>query len=251
MTPAELTQIVRDVYLDDAVDATGETAEVTQRESELFSPAWYLRECQKAQREAFQRGDLRHVYDDSNFTVTLQTGVSGYALDRRILRIEEVLISGRRLGFHTKERLEHWNPYWRGMASGQPVVFYIENRIIRFVPTPSAEWDGTAVTLGAYRMPLNDPQWYEEFEWPYEHEDLAHWVAHRAFLVPNTTLRLQDARGADNMAEYHFQAFNMAFGEPLSHRARLDLLQNPGSVSFVPAREVPRAGYGTNFLTEG
>jgi hypothetical protein len=250
VTPAELTQIVREVHLNDLVDAVGETAEVTQRESELFSPEWYLRECQRAEREAFQRSDLRHVYDDSSFTITLQTGVSGYALDRRVLRIGEALMSSRRLGFQTKERLEHWNPYWREMAHGQPVVFYVENRTIRFVPTPSATWNNEAVTLGVYRMPLSPPQWNDEFEWPYEHEDLAHWVAHRAFLVPNTTLRLDDARGADNMAEYHFQAFNAAFGEPLSHRARLDLLQNPSSISFVPAREVPRAGYGTNFLTE-
>jgi hypothetical protein len=245
MTPAELTQITREVHLSDLVDAVGETAEVTTLESQVFSQAWYLRECQLAQREAFQRSDLRHVYDDENFTIALQAGVSAYPLDRRILRIEEVLMDGRRLGFHTKSRIEEWNPNWRQMGTGQPLAFYIDNRTMRFVPTPDTTYGGRIVTLGVYRLPLNDPQWNEDFEWPGDHSDLAHWIAHRAFLVPNTIL------SDPNMAEYHFQAFNAAFGEPLSHKARADLLQYPDVISFAPMQTAYRGPCRANFLTEG
>lgn len=234
MTPAELTQIVREVHLNDIVDAIGDTAEVTQRESEPFPPAWYLRECQEAERQAFQRGDLRHVYDDTSFPVAMQSGVSGYALDNRILRIREVVYNGRKLRHTTKMDMDKRTPTWRTWGADEPTCFYVEGKTLNLFPMPDDTQDGDAIFLGVYRLPLNPPQWNEEFEWPGDHAELAHWVAHRAFLVPDTALRADSNSGANDMAEYHFQTFNAAFGAPMPHRSRLELLRKPDFIDMRP-----------------
>lgn len=229
MTPEDLIQIVKDTHLNDACDVVDED---DAEDLAMFSADWYLREAQAAQRQAFIRGDLRHVFDDETedlCSITLESGVSAYALDKRVLRIADVHHGVNRLGFTTKAVLDRTWPTWR-QATGAPRQFYVAGRKLRPVPVPSDTEDGSTLSLSVYRMPLCDPELTDEFEWPFEQQELSYWVAHRAFLVPNTSLTDGD------LSQYHFEKFNIAFGVPLSHRARLELLEKPETIDMRPTR---------------
>lgn len=230
MTPEDLIKIVKDTHLNDQCDVL---AEDDAEDVAFFSSDWYLRECQTAQRQAFIRGDLRHVFDDETeelCVLTLKSGISAYALDERVLRIADVYYGSTRLGFTTKAVLDRTWPTWR-QATGAPRQFYVVGRKLRPVPVPSDTEDGSTLSLSVYRMPLCDPELTDEFEWPFEQQELSHWVAHCAFLVPNNT-PLTDG----DLSQYHFEKFNIAFGVPLSHRARLELLEKPETIDTRPTR---------------
>jgi hypothetical protein len=229
MTAGELLAIVRASYLDDVADtADADEAALVYR----WSDETLLREIAMAQRQACYRQDLRHLFDDTTAelcSITLAEGVASYPLDARILRLHEVLYGGEVLPHLTQAVLDQVYSGWRSWAAGAPRGFYVIGRTLRVVPTPSASEDGETLALAVWREPLCDPDSEDDLEWTLDPERLAHWVAYRAFSVPDLD-SVQASQAANHLA-----LFERAFGPEVPAQARAELLAFPPELSFTPA----------------
>lgn len=151
--------------------------------------------------------------------ITLQAGVATYPLDRRVIEVYHGEVNGIELVSSSHPSTRGWpaaialQPARNAVvASGTPRLFVVDeaNRTIRFVPTPSAEFDSAVVQLAVARLPMeplslatnNTPEMDEDY-----HLDILEWAAWRA-------LRNHDV-DAENMAKAsaHKTQFNTAIDE--------------------------------------
>lgn len=224
MTAGELLAIVRELHLDDTTEPYN------------WSDAFLLREIGRAQQQACYRQDLRHLYDDESFSHTVVEGVRSYALDPAILRIDEVQFDGEPLTFTTRSMLDLSRPGWRNTADGIPVSFYVQGRKLYLDRAPSVAEDGLTLSIYAWREPLTTPADLvadDDLEWEGDPEQLAHWVAYRAFLR-----RDEDTQDKEN-AKLHLDLFNATFGAEVPAQARAELLAYPGEIAVSPIRRRP------------
>ena len=235
MTPAELIPIIREAYLDDVTDIADQDG-LEFEDSVAFSTSWLLREIGTAQRQACYRQDLRHLYDASTpaiCAIALQTGVADYALDPRILRLQEVRHGVSVLEHTTQALLERGLPTWRTTTPARPRAFFVTARTLTLWPTPGASEAGDTLSLSVWREPLADPGMHDDLEWTQEPEQLAYWVAFRAFARPGQVI-------TDHQQALQYRAmFDQAFGTEVKAKARAELLAYPNHLSFAP--EVYRA----------
>lgn len=228
MTAAELLAIIRDDYLDDAVGGTGGV-------DYNWSDAFLYREIGRAQQEACWRQDLRHFFDTSTSAIcqiTVAAGTRTYTLDSRILRIHQALLGTVVLEHVTQAHLDERAFDWRGATYGNVKRFFINGRTLFFDYLPTA---GT-LNLEVWRGPLLGPSEIaasadEELEWTDSQEDLAHWVAFRAF-----SRREEDAYDPRRAAD-HRALFDSVFGQEVKPRERLELLRYPDFLSFGPLNQ--------------
>jgi hypothetical protein len=234
MTPGDLIPIIREAYLQDITDA------LNPERSQMFSDPWLLREVATAQRQACLRQDLRHIYDDETAelcSIALVSGQATYTLDSRILRLDEVRIGDDLLVHTTKAALDEARPSWRQMVPGTPKWFVVTGRTLRLVPAPTAAVAADPLSLSVWRLPLVDPNMGDDLEWPGEAEQFGHWVAFRAFSVPNSGFD-EPERAARERA-----LFDAAFGREVPAQARAELLAYPSKTDMTPAwRRTARAG---------
>lgn len=233
MTPAELAPIILRDYLDELPEVIGDPEAVARWPRDFL-----LREIGAAQRQACLRQDLRHLFDDTTAavcTISLEAGQAAYDLDPRVLRIDSLSLGGHGLHHVTRASLdENWRD-WRVMVPGAPRCFFIEGRRLSLVPAPSAAASVQSLALAVWRLPLADPDWNNELEWPGEQERLAHWVAYRALMRPNPdTVSVQ-------LAKTHLDLFDQEFGAAVPDRVRAELLAYPDTINLMP-RTAPWRG---------
>ena len=226
MTPGELLPIIRETYLQDVSDALD--PELVQE----FTDAWLLREVATAQRQACYRQDLRHLYDDETAalcSIALTAERASYPLDKRILRLDGARIGDQVLVHTTRAALDRARPGWALLDAGTPRWFVVVGRNLVLVPAPAADVVTEPLRLAVWRLPLTDPNMGDELEWGYEPEQLAHWVAYRAFSLPNSGF--DDPKRA---AQYRV-LFDMAFGPEVPAAARAELLAYPNQLDLMPS----------------
>lgn len=226
MTPGDLIPVIREAYLQDVSDA------LDPEQSQMFSDAWLLRELATAQRQACLRQDLKHIYDDATAeicSITLVASHATYTLDSRILRLDEVRIGEDLLVHTTKAALSEAMPSWRELVAGTPKWFVVTGRTLRLVPSPTAAVAEDPLSLSVWRLPLADPNMGDDLEWPGETEQFGHWVAYRAFSVPNSGFD-EPERAARERA-----LFDAAFGREVPAQARTELLAYPSKTNMMPA----------------
>lgn len=223
MTAAELLAIIRADYLDDAL------------EPHNWSDAFLYREIGRAQQEACWRGDLRHFFDTSTSDiceVSVTAGIRAYALDPRILRIQTARLGTVVLEHTTQAALDERAFNWRGATYGSVSRFFINGRTLYFDYLPTA----ATLYLEVWRSPLLVPSEIEteadeELEWTDSQEDLAHWVAFRAY-----SRRDEDTHNQQAALE-HRAMFDSVFGEEVKPRERLDLLRYPEYLDMGPLNQ--------------
>ena len=245
MTPEDLIPIIREAYLQDVSDALD--ADLSQ----MFSDDWLLREISTAQRQACLRQDLKHIYDEGLViyddvtknlcSIPLVSGQATYPLDSRILRLDEVRIGDDLLVHTTKAALDAASPSWRQMVPGTPQWFVVTGRTLRLVPAPTIAVAADPLSLSVWRLPLSDPDFSDELEWPGETEQFGHWVAFRAFSVPNSGFDEPERAARERML------FDAEFGKEVPAQARAELLAYPSKTDLGPARR--RAG-GVGLICE-
>lgn len=224
-------------------DLLGERMGAGYEDVAAWSEGFLIREIGNAQRQACYRQDLRHLYDDSTFSITLATGVQSYALDHRILRIEEIQFGTAVLEHTTLANLDQYAKGWRSYSAGAPKRFYIRGRTLFLDRAPSATENGQSLNLTVWREPLADPDTGDELEWVDDPEKLGHWVAFKAF-----SRRDEDVANPGS-AKMHLDLFNQAFGDEVPVRARMEILQYPDVIQFRPAME--KANYLDNSSDDG
>jgi hypothetical protein len=223
MLASELMSIIREDLLDDVSDA-----DAGYESDARWSDAFLLRQINEAQRQACYRGDLRHLYDaetDELCSLPLTFGVRSYVLDPRILRLEEVRLGSRVLAHTSRARLDETGINWRSMTSAAPSMFFLHGRTLILDAPPT----GGALALSIWREPIDSVTEEDELEWLDEPEKLGHWVAHKAFMIPDEDLH--DAK----RAAMHLELFNLTFGVPTSARERLEILSAPADLRLHPA----------------
>jgi len=221
---SELLTIIREDFLDDVSDA-----DAGYESDARWSDAFLLRQIGQAQRQACWRSDLRHLFDDTTAeicTIPIVSGTSRYALDPRILRLHEVRLDGRVLLHTSQSRLDEMGSNWRSLLVRRPAsAFFVQQRTLVLDAMPAA---GT-LTLAVWREPLENPVDFDELEWLDDQEQLGHWVAYKAFLLPDEDLT------DPKRAQMHLEAFNAAFGMPTTARERLEALSAPPSLFLHPS----------------
>lgn len=227
MTYAELISIVRNDLLDDIVPGSD-----AGYEDSNWSKSFLLREAINAAKQASYRQDLRHIFDES-FRITLKTGVKSYALDPAILRIEEITLNGAPLRHVHLGTLDTHSRGWRDYEAGTPTKFYIRARTLFLDRVPSAAYSGAKLALKVWREPYSTGDIDDEIEWDIDVEKLGHWIAFKAF-----NRRDEDTQDGKKAAE-HLMLFNMAFGDEVPARVRMELLQTPPTVTFSPQIDYP------------
>lgn len=224
MLASALINIVREEFLDDVSDAVA-GYEADARWSDTF----LLRLVGQAQRQACYRSDLRHLYDATTAaicTIPLVSGTQSYALDSRILRLDEVRLDTTTLLHTSQARLDEAGYNWRStLYTRTPTAFFVHQRTLFLDAIPTS---GT-LHLAVWREPLADPALDDALEWTDDPEALGHWVAYRAFLVPDEDLNDQER------AAFHLEQFNAAFGLPTTARERLEVLGAPPSLFLHPS----------------
>ena len=228
MTAAELLAIIRADYLDDTVGGTG-GADYNWTDTFLY------REIGRAQQEACWRQDLRHFFDTSTAEIceiTVAAGDRDLALDPRILIINQALLGTVVLEHTTQAHLDERRFNWRGNTYGNVTRFFINGRTLYLDYLPTA---GT-LYLEVWRGPLLDPSEIaansdEELEWTDNQEDLANWVAFRAF-----SRREEDTYDPQRALD-HRALFDSVFGQEVKPRERLEMLRYPGHLDFGPLNQ--------------
>lgn len=168
--------------------------------------------------------------------IVLRAGVAEYDLDSRVVEVYSAEAAGFEIVVSTHPSVRRWPAAVALQTArnaivppGRPVLFQVDEatRRIRFVPTPSAEFDGVIAQLGVARLPLvrlskAQPDAEPEIDEDY-HLDILEWAAWRA-------LRNHDV-DAENMgkASAHKTQFNAAVDEYKKHVKRL----NRRPVQFV------------------
>jgi hypothetical protein len=223
MLASALMTIIREDFLDDVSDADAGYASDAR-----WSDAFILRQIGQAQRQACYRSDLRHLFDATTAdicTIALTAGTQTYALDPRILRLHEVRHDNRVLLHTSQARLDEVGHNWRStLFTRAPGAFFVHQRTLTLDAAPISG----ALSLAVWREPLEDPEDDSELEWLDDQEQLGHWVAYKAFLMPDEDL------SNPQRAQMHLEAFNAAFGMPMTARERLDILGSPPDLWLHP-----------------
>jgi len=203
----DLMTIIREDYLDDAVKPY------------RWSPERLYRWLDMAQKEACRRQPL--IVDTTtpavcDLAVTAMT--AAHTLHPRIHLVEEVRYDGSPLPKMTPAMLDRQLPGWETADADLPLAWTQNELTLTLVPPPAQD---LILNLRVWRLPLVDvtdagatleiPEAY--------HEDLAHYVAARAYWMPDEDLR------DTQLAERHDAEFAAVFGpalraDVLSHRRR-------------------------------
>jgi hypothetical protein len=192
-------------------------------------PLWKNREIVNYLNWAHREIAMRRPYRDSTTaaicTITVADGTTAYALDNRILSIEEVVLAstGKSLQKTTVRDLRQWavgalNPTgidaWK-TTTGTP-QYYCEDAEpgkITLVPVPLID---DALLLTVYRLPL------EPFDWAYRTDDLDEPPSQlQETLVQGAMARAYQKRDADTYdprhAAFHENQFNQMAGAPVDY----------------------------------
>lgn len=207
MEVEELLTVIREDYLDDVVKPYRWEQEKLYRWLDM------------GQREACRRQPL--IVDETTATVcqiTTTPLTASYALHAATHLVQEIRLDGAVLPKSTPELLDRQLPGWQSADPDIPVAWTQNDLTIRLAPAPA-----TAVTLQlkVWRLPLlpvDDIDAVLEID-PAYHEDLAHYVAARAYRTPDEDLR------DSNLAEQHEAEFDRVFGpamraDVIAHRRR-------------------------------
>lgn len=221
MLASELIAIVREDYLDDAIQPY------------KWSQAGLLRKLTEAERQACNRANL--LYDDTTATltqITLVDGQSTYSLSNTLTTIENIILDDKYIIKSTKETLDSILPSWRtdtGMTN-KTCYAVIQGRTIKFIPEPDANDADKIVYLECYRLPVNAIEDADqEFEIPVEfHRDLIWWVLHECYRQQDSDMFNQEK------SDYFLNKFNQIFGEPVSAKVRQHQFENPRSLTIRP-----------------
>lgn len=204
MTFAEIITFARQTHLDDVVDPY------------LWSAEQLLTYAGEAERQACRRGACELILDEG-LVISLVAGQVRYALDPATLKIERAIwtdASGDSLLEKTSERsLDNRDSNWRQDEADKPTRYYVRGRSLYLDRKPTAaaiEQDAT-LNLQVWREPFQAAALGIEPEVQLQHhEALAHWIAYRAFLLPD-----YDTRNTEQAA-LHLALFDQHFGKPLS-----------------------------------
>lgn len=218
MLASELIDIARVEWLDDVLDiASGDDSAAAATDVQL------LRWLGEAEVEACRHGDGRLIWDDTTEAIcriVLTEGASRYALDRRILAVEQVLLDDVAL-----EQVA-----WADLvvaSTGAPTQFAIRGRTLALNALARAEDEATPLVLSVWREPLAAPAAAESPEIDAMlHPDLMQWVAWRFFSLPNTAVR-DDARAAQHLA-----LFERTFGPAVRADTWRHRLESPSILSL-------------------
>lgn len=207
MEVEDLLTIIREDYLDDVVKPY------------RWDQAKLYRWLDMAQKEACRRQPL--LVDDTTPAVCdLVTSplTASYSLHPRAHLAMEMRMDGNILPKSTPELLDRAIPYWKTAEADIPVAWIQNDMTVTLVPPPAI---ATTIKLKVWRLPLIDVSDIDaslEIDSAY-HEDLAHYVAARAYMLPDEDLR------DTNMHAYHQAEFDAVFGPALradvvAHRRR-------------------------------
>lgn len=231
MEISELITIIREDYLSDTFEGWEDASDAEKDDQFLWTDKTLLRYINEAQKQACNRTDF--LFDDEEFSITLVAGSPSYAIDQKIVFIEQVTFDDRVTARHrSKTSFQADNPGWRTDESmeGKDLSFVIRNRKLRIHPIPDAIDAGKLLKLDVYRLPLETiTTENDELEIPEEfHRDLILWVLHEAYLK-------QDAEGYDPKRSAGYLAeFDLKFGMPVPSEVRLNQLQEEGSSVIGP-----------------
>lgn len=204
MTFQELITFARQTHLDDTVDP------YLWSDEQLFSYAG------EAERQACRRGSCELILDEKLY-LNLIAGQVRYALDLAILKIERVIwtdSNGDKIIEKTSERsLDNLATAWRQAEADKPTSYYVRGRFLYLdrAPTTAVIEQDATLNLQIWREPFQCTDLDAEPEIHLQHhEALAHWIAYRAFLLPD-----YDTRDIEQ-AQLHLSLFDQHFGDPLS-----------------------------------
>lgn len=215
MDADRLIGIIRSDYLDDDVKPYRWDTEKLLRWLDL------------GQTEACRRQRL--IVDDTSEDVCRLTTVPlrpRYDLDPRVMLLMSLTRpDGTPIVKTTENDLNHRFQNWRLWEPGYPTHYIQAGLEITLFPAPATE---EVLSLRVWRLPLNPITKATdllEIDPAYQ-EDLAHYVAAKAFRMPDEDLRDMQ------VAQWHEDQFNATFGPAL----RADVLaawRRDGDVAFV------------------
>lgn len=122
--------------------------------------------------------DTGYFKDKTNYTITLQTGVSSYSIPSRIIQIVDIWDGNRKLS-----KIPTGSVHVEG-ATGDPNYWStdIDTGAIKFYPSPTADENGDSFILQVWRYSQNELALGWEPEIPTRFSmALIHWAAHQAF----------------------------------------------------------------------
>lgn len=185
-----------------------------------WSPEFLCRALNAAEQQAARRSYLLHDTDTAAdgddlplCSLSVLASTASYAMSKKILRIDSIHLSelDYPLTQKTRGEMNAWISDWEELE-GDPEVFIFENSSfsLQLVPEPPSSYAGDTAAIQVYRLPITDlvltdkdsePEIDEQY-----HYDLLHWVAHMAFMKPDSdTLNLP-------LAQFHEQQFTLKFG---------------------------------------
>lgn len=207
MEVEDLLTVIREDYLDDTVKPY------------RWDQAKLYRWLDMAQKEACRRQPL--LVDETTAAVCdlpVTPLTASYSLHNSVHMVLEVRLGGAVLPKSTPELLDKQLPYWNTAEPDIPVAWIQNDTTLTLVPAPATS---DTLKLRVWRLPLitvSDIDGVLEID-PAYHENLAHYVAARAYRMPDEDLR--DLR----LAEQHERDFDAVFGPALradviAHRRR-------------------------------
>lgn len=218
MLAEDLIEIARVEWLDDVLDiAGGDDSDAAATNAQL------LRWLGEAEVEACRHGDGKLIWDDTTEAICqipLIEGVSRYTLDRRILAIESIQISGVALA------QVRWDELITSTGAA-PSQFAIRGTTLALNNPARAEDELTPLVLAVWREPLAAPALDEAPEIDSAmHHELVHWLGWRFFSLANTAVR-DDAR-----AQQHLALFERTFGQAVRADTWRHRLESPPALTL-------------------
>lgn len=232
MEISELITILREDYLSDTFEGWEDASDAEKNDQFLWSDKALLRYITEAQRQACNRTDFLYD-DDDTFAVTLVAGNPSYALDPKIVYIEQVTFDATKDVIHmSKAQFQTDFPTWRtDSGMGDMELHYVmRGHKLRIHPIPDVLDAGKILTFDVYHLPLeNVTSCTDELVIPDEYQrDLIWWVLYEAYSK-------QDADGYDrDKGLMYLKQFNQAFGEYIPSEVRLNELQEAQSAHILP-----------------
>lgn len=142
MKVSDLIAVMREDYLDDVL------------KPHKFGDKFMLRSLNRAEEEACLRQPL--LVDQPAFAaITLQSGVSEYDLDDRVVMVRAAHYETKPLRQWSRSTLDAHRPSWQEEA-GEPTEYLIEGATgmkFRTVQTPGASEHGRVIDLTVWRQP--------------------------------------------------------------------------------------------------
>lgn len=206
MTFAELETVLREEFLDDAVEPFAYPAPMVQR---------LLRQ---AEQQACRCGSCELIYDDT-LTLRLVAGQRAYPLNPAILKLLRVLwMSADGEGVVekvTEDSLDSLElDVWRRIGDGQPMRCYVRGRTLFLdrLPTAADVAQDATLNLQVWREPFDalDLGRYEPEIGERDHHALCYWAAYRCLARPDEDTH-RAKLSADNLMLFHRH-----FGAPVA-----------------------------------